>query len=83
MLDDPAAAVADLLAGAAGAGSIVLTAHLAKARLRGGRARRRLGRGDRVCDERCVPEDHEWSNHGMAEAALLSHLDPAAGGHAD
>ena len=27
-------------------------------------------------DERCVPPDHEWSNYAMAEAALLSRLDP-------
>jgi 6-phosphogluconolactonase len=29
-----------------------------------------------VGDERCVPPDHEWSNWGMAEQALLSRLSP-------
>jgi 6-phosphogluconolactonase len=31
-------------------------------------------------DERCVPPEHEWSNFGMAKAALLDRLDarPAA-----
>jgi 6-phosphogluconolactonase len=77
VLDDPAAAVADLLTGAAAAGGhIVLT---------GGSSPRRAyelaahGDWSRATvwygDERCVPEDHEWSNHGMAEAALLSHLE--------
>jgi 6-phosphogluconolactonase len=78
VLDDPAAAVADLLAGAAAAGGHVV--------LTGGSSPRRAyelaARGDwsRATvwygDERCVRENHEWSNHGMAEAALLSHLDP-------
>jgi 6-phosphogluconolactonase len=78
VLDDPTAAVADLLAGAAGAGGhIVLTGGSSPKR-----AYELAARGDWAgatvwyCDERCVPEDHEWSNHGMAEAALLSHLDP-------
>ena len=78
VLDDPAAAVADLLLDAAAAGGhIVLT---------GGSSPRRAyeiavqGDWDAATvwygDERCVPPDHEWSNHGMAEAALLSKLDP-------
>jgi 6-phosphogluconolactonase len=78
VLDDPAAAVADLLLDAAEAGGhIVLT---------GGSSPRRAyeiaAQGDWdgatvwYGDERCVPPDHEWSNHGMAEAALLSKLDP-------
>ncbi len=78
VLDDPAAAVADLLLDAAAAGGhIVLT---------GGSSPRRAyeiavqGDWDGATvwygDERCVPPDHEWSNHGMAEAALLSKLDP-------
>ena len=78
VLDDPAAAVADLLAGATAAGGHVV--------LTGGSSPKRAyelaARGDWsgatvwYGDERCVREEHEWSNHGMAEAALLSHLDP-------
>jgi 6-phosphogluconolactonase len=78
VLDDPAAAVADLLLDVATAGGhIVLT---------GGSSPRRAyeiavqGDWDAATvwygDERCIPPDHEWSNHGMAEAALLSKLDP-------
>ena len=80
VLDDPAAAVADLLADAAAAGGDVV--------LTGGSSPRRAyelaaARGDDWSgatvwygDERCVPEDDERSNHRMAEVALLSHLDP-------
>jgi 6-phosphogluconolactonase len=79
VLDDPAAAVADLLADAAAAGGHVV--------LTGGSSPKRAyelaaARGDDWSgatvwygDERCVPPDHEWSNHRMAEAALLSRLD--------
>jgi 6-phosphogluconolactonase len=28
-------------------------------------------------DERCVPPDHEWSNYGMAKAALLDNVERA------
>jgi 6-phosphogluconolactonase len=80
VLDDPAEAVAELLTATAAAGGHVVLA--------GGSSPRRayelaVARGTdwgRVVvwygDERCVREDHEWSNHGMAEAALLSRLDP-------
>ena len=78
VLDDPASAVADLLVEAAAAGGhIVLTGGSSPKR-----AYQLAARGDWggatvwYSDERCVPEDHEWSNHAMAEAALLSHLDP-------
>jgi 6-phosphogluconolactonase len=74
VLDDPAAAVADLLAGAAG--HVVLT---------GGSSPRRAyelaARGDWsdttvwFSDERCVPPDHDWSNYRMADETLLSRLD--------
>jgi 6-phosphogluconolactonase len=78
VLDDPAAAVADLLADAAAAGGhVVLTggstpkrAYELAARADWSRATVWYG------DERCVPPDHEWSNHALAEAALLSRLDP-------
>ena len=80
VLDDPAARVAELVVQTAAAGGdIVLT---------GGRSPKRAyalaaaagadWSGARVWygDERCVPEDHEWSNHAMGETALLSKLDP-------
>jgi 6-phosphogluconolactonase len=78
VLDDPAAAVADVLAGAAAAGgNVVLTggsspkhAYELAAQAEWGGATVWYG------DERCVPQDHEWSNHAMAEAALLSRVDP-------
>jgi 6-phosphogluconolactonase len=75
VLDDPAAAVAELLMAASG--HVVLT---------GGSSPRRAydlaARGDWsgktvwFGDERCVPPDHEWSNYRMADEALLSKLDP-------
>ncbi len=78
VLDDPASAVADLLLETAAAGGhIVLTGGSSPKR-----AYQLAARGDWGAatvwygDERCVPEDHEWSNHAMAEAALLSHVDP-------
>jgi 6-phosphogluconolactonase len=75
VLDDPAAAVADLLAGAAG--HVVLTGGSSPTR-----AYEMAARGDWsgttvwFSDERCVPPDHEWSNYRMADEALLSRLDP-------
>jgi 6-phosphogluconolactonase len=78
VLDDPAEAVAELLAGAAAAGGHVV--------LTGGSSPRRAyelaaGRGGWratvwFSDERCVAPDHEWSNYKMADEALLSRLDP-------
>jgi 6-phosphogluconolactonase len=78
VLDDPAAAVAELLAAAAAAGGqIVLTGGSSPKRAYELAAEAEWG-GATVwySDERCVPEDHEWSNHGMAEAALLSRVEP-------
>jgi 6-phosphogluconolactonase len=78
VLDDPAEAVAELLVEAAEAGGHVV--------LTGGSSPRRgyelaAARGadwSRATvwfgDERCVPPEHEWSNFGMAEAALLARL---------
>jgi 6-phosphogluconolactonase len=76
VLDDPAQAVADLLAEVAAAGGdIVLT---------GGSSPRRayeLAAGADwsaatvwFSDERCVPPDHELSNYAMADKALLSRV---------
>ena len=75
VLEDPAAAVADLLV--ATTGHVVLT---------GGSSPRRAyelaasgdwsGKTVWFGDERCVPPDHEWSNYRMADEALLSRLDP-------
>jgi 6-phosphogluconolactonase len=78
VLDDPAATVADLLVQAAGAGGhVVLTGGSSPKRAYELAAGGDWGRATVwYGDERCVPEDHEWSNHGMAEAALLSKLDP-------
>jgi 6-phosphogluconolactonase len=75
VLDDPASAVAELLAAASG--HVVLT---------GGSSPRRAyelsangdwsGKTVWFGDERRVPPDHEWSNYRMADEALLSRLDP-------
>jgi 6-phosphogluconolactonase len=80
VLDDPAEAVADLLSrAAAGGGNLVLT---------GGSSPKRAyelaaASGSDwsratiwFSDERAVPPDDEQSNFAMADAALLSRLDP-------
>ena len=75
VLDDPAAAVAELLMAASG--QVVLTGGSSPKR-----AYELAARGDWsdttvwFGDERCVPLDHEWSNYRMADEALLSRLDP-------
>jgi 6-phosphogluconolactonase len=78
VLDDPAAAVADLLMDAAAAGGhVVLTGGSSPKRAYELAARGEWGDATVwYCDERCVQAEHEWSNHAMAEAALLSRLDP-------
>jgi 6-phosphogluconolactonase len=80
VVDDPAAAVADLLTEVAGAGGhIVLTGGSSPKRayeLAAASGADWSGATVWYGDERCVPPDHEWSNHAMAEAALLSRLDP-------
>jgi 6-phosphogluconolactonase len=74
--DDPAAVVAERLARAGG--HLVITG--------GGTPRQAYERAallepdwsDRelwFTDERCVPPGHEWSNYGMAQAALLDNLE--------
>ena len=82
MLEDPAAECAARLVRAAEAGgNIALT---------GGSTPRRAYEmaasagadwsraGIWFGDERCVPPDHEQSNYGMARAALLERIEPAA-----
>ena len=84
VVDDPAAAVADMLAAKArDGGHIVLTGgstpadayELAAAR-EPDWSRTELWWGD----ERCVAPDHEWSNYAMAKRTLLDRLEvqPAA-----
>jgi 6-phosphogluconolactonase len=80
VLDDPAEAVAGLLADAAAAGgNIVLTGGSSPKRayeLAAARGVDWSGATLWFSDERCVPPEHEWSNWTMAEAALVSRIDP-------
>jgi 6-phosphogluconolactonase len=80
VLDDPAEAVAELLVGAAEAGAdLVLTGGSSPKRayeLAAARGADWSRASVWFSDERCVPPDHEWSNYAMAEASLLSRLDP-------
>ncbi len=80
VLDDPAEAVAELLAGAAAAeADIVITGGSSPKRayeLAAARGADWSRATVWLSDERCVPPDHEWSNWRMAEEALLSRLDP-------
>jgi 6-phosphogluconolactonase len=76
--DDPAAAAAELLAGADGhvcitGGSTPRRAYERVAE------RRRDWSGIEIwfTDERCVPPDHDHSNFRMASEALLSHIEDA------
>ena len=78
VLDDPATAVADLLAGAAAAaGHLVLTGGSTPRRAyetAAGRGADWSGATVWFSDERCVPPDDERSNFRMTDAALLSRL---------
>jgi 6-phosphogluconolactonase len=82
ILDDPSAAVAQMLVDAARAGKhIVLTggstpriAYEGAARMDADWSRATFWFGD----ERAVPPDHEHSNFAMAEKALLGQIEPAA-----
>jgi 6-phosphogluconolactonase len=80
VLDDPAEAVAELLTGAATAGTeMVITGGSSPKRayeLAAARGADWSRASVWFSDERCVPPDHEWSNYAMAEASLLSRLDP-------
>jgi 6-phosphogluconolactonase len=83
VLDDPSRAVGELMAQAAADGRhIVLTGgstpraayeHAASLGADWSRATFWFG------DERCVPPDHEQSNFGMAEKALLGRIEAGAG----
>ena len=82
ILDDPAAEAAERLAAAAdGGGHIALSggstprrAYELAADLEADWSHAKLWFGD----ERCVPQDHEHSNFGMARRALLSRLGTGA-----
>src|ERR671914_2493417 len=78
VLEDPAEAVADLLVETAAAGGhVVLTGGSSPQRayeIAAARDTDWSGATVWFGDERCVPPEHQWSNFGMAEAALLSRL---------
>jgi 6-phosphogluconolactonase len=80
VLDDPAEAVAELLAAAAaGGGDLVLTGGSSPKRayeLAAARGVDWTRSSVWFSDERCVPPDHESSNYRMTEESLLSRLDP-------
>jgi 6-phosphogluconolactonase len=78
VIDDPAQEAAELLAAAGGhvtltGGSTPRAAYERAAELREDWS----GVGFWFTDERCVPPDHEHSNFGMAERALLSRAEGA------
>ena len=78
VLEDPAGEAADLLAGASGhvaltGGSTPRAAYERAAELREDWS----GVDFWFTDERCVPPDHEHSNFGMADRALLSRAEGA------
>jgi 6-phosphogluconolactonase len=78
VLDDPAQEAAELLAAASGhvaltGGSTPRVAYERAARLREDWS----GVDFWFTDERCVPPDHEHSNYGMADRALLSSAEGA------
>ncbi|HEV7846105.1 MAG TPA: 6-phosphogluconolactonase [Thermoleophilaceae bacterium] len=73
VLDDPAQAAAELLAGATGHIAITGGSTPRRAYERAAELREDWSGVDFwFTDERCVPPDHEHSNFGMAERALLS-----------
>jgi 6-phosphogluconolactonase len=82
VLDDPAAAVAERLAEAAGKGERMVVTGGSTPRAAYERAAKLLDDWSAadvwMTDERCVPPDHEHSNFGMLKAALLDRVE----GHA-
>jgi 6-phosphogluconolactonase len=85
VVDDPAVVVAGMLCDVAEAGGhIVLTGGSSPQRAYELAAQRRVDCSQAtiwIGDERCVPIDHQLSNWGMAEKALLSHLSPPPAQH--
>jgi 6-phosphogluconolactonase len=82
IVDDPAGVVVERLAQAARAGDhIVLTGGSTPRAAYERVAESGADWSDATIwfgDERCVPPEHEQSNYGMAEKALLSRIQPAA-----
>jgi 6-phosphogluconolactonase len=82
VLDDPSAAVADLLVEAGRAGKHIVLTGGSTPRISYERAAEMDADWSRASfwfgDERCVPPEHEHSNFGMAEKALLGRIEPAA-----
>jgi 6-phosphogluconolactonase len=82
VLDDPAARVADMLVEAAGAGQHIVLTGGSTPRLAYEKAAETGADWSRAeiwfGDERCVPPEHEHSNFGMANTALLSKIQPRA-----
>ena len=82
ILDDPSAAVAQMLVDAGQAGKHIVLTGGSTPRLAYERAAQMDADWSRATfwfgDERAVPPDHEHSNFGMAEKALLGQIEPAA-----
>jgi 6-phosphogluconolactonase len=82
VLDDPSAAAAERLAGAAARGGHVVITGGSTPRAAYERTAGLLDDWSGVelwfTDERCVAPEHEHSNFGMAEKALLGQIEPAA-----
>jgi len=82
VLDDPAARVAEMLAEAASAGRHIVLTGGSTPRVAYEMAAEKdadwSGAEIWFGDERCVPPEHEHSNFAMANAALLSKIQPKA-----
>ena len=82
VLDDPSAAVAERIVEAAATGSHIVLTGGSTPRAAYERALQSGTDWSRAMfwfgDERCVAPDHEQSNFGMANKALLSHIDAGA-----
>jgi 6-phosphogluconolactonase len=82
VLDDPAARVAEMLAEAASKGQHIVLTGGSTPRLAYEKAAGKDADWSAAeiwfGDERCVPPEHEHSNFGMANAALLSKIQPKA-----
>jgi 6-phosphogluconolactonase len=82
ILDDPSAAVADMMVQAAADGRHIVFTGGSTPRIAYEKAAALGADWSRTTfwfgDERCVPPDHEQSNFAMANKALLEHIDPGA-----